>query len=393
MRIGIDVTVWNNRRGYGRHARALFKSLIPMDINNQYTLVIDSPLIPKDFPEMANVLQVKAQTPTTVAAASDSRRSIADMWRMSRALSARDFDVVIFPTIYSFVPVFTRARKILFIHDIIPEIFPKLTLPNRSARLFWRAKSKIGRFQADAIVTVSDYSKQCICDYFKIDPSKVYTVGEAADPIFRMADERDSIPDLPVGENQKNRKVVYLGGYGPHKNVAALIDTFFRVTRKLEYSDVCLILVGEYRKEVFFSQAGEIQSRIDALGIADRVIFTGYLSEEELVPLLNSVTVLVLPSLMEGFGLPAVEAAACGCPVIATTASPLPSILGDAGLYFDPNEPEELDVQLMRVLDSPDLRRRMRNAGLAAVRALSWDGSAIQMKAIIDQVGYGKQTT
>lgn len=390
MRIGIDATVWNNQRGYGRHARALLKSLVPMDPDNQYTLIIDSPVIPEDFPGCARVLQVKAQRPTTMAAASDSRRSVMDMWRMSRALSVRDFDVVIFPTVYSYVPVISKARKILFILDIIPEKFPEYTLPSRMSRLFWQMKSYFGRLQSDVIITISEYSRTSIIQYFKMDPQKVHVVGLAPDPIFRVVDNLEmtaALTDLGIVTN--SRMVVYVGGFGPHKNVSMLIDVFANLSKRPEYSDLKCILIGEYRKEVFYSTAGEIQQQIQEHNLADRVHFTGFLPDNELAVLLNLSTVLVLPSLMEGFGLPAVEAAACGCPVIATTSSPLPSILGNGGLYFDPTKPQELEEQLVRVLDSVELRRFMRDSGLEAVQALSWDESARQMKAIIDQVGHG----
>jgi len=94
----------------------------------------------------------------------------------------------------------------------------------------------------------------------------------------------------------------------------------------------------------------------------------------------------VLPSLMEGFGLPAVEAAACGCPVIATTSSPLPTLLGGGGLYIDPNKPEELEGALNRLLKSESLRQQMREAGLAAARKLTWDAAAQQMINLIQRV-------
>jgi hypothetical protein len=116
-----------------------------------------------------------------------------DMWHMSRALSDRDLDMLLFPTIYSYVPVLTRAKKLLMIHDIIPEKFPQLTLPGRKGRYFWQLKSALGRWQADAVITVSDYSKQCITVVFNIPSDRVYVVGDASDPIFQVIEN----PKLP----------------------------------------------------------------------------------------------------------------------------------------------------------------------------------------------------
>jgi glycosyltransferase involved in cell wall biosynthesis len=123
--------------------------------------------------------------------------------------------------------------------------------------------------------------------------------------------------------------------------------------------------------------------------MADRVVFTGYLPDEDLAVLLNLATVLVLPSLMEGFGLPGVEAAACGCPVIATRESPLPGLLGEGGIFIDPVQPAQLEDALRRVLESGDVRRRMRDACIAAARRLTWDAAAGQMLSVIRQVVNG----
>jgi glycosyltransferase involved in cell wall biosynthesis len=137
---------------------------------------------------------------------------------------------------------------------------------------------------------------------------------------------------------------------------------------------------------VFHSYFGVIKNQAENLGVGDRVIFTGYLPDEELVVLLNCATALALPSLIEGFGLPAVEAAACGCPVIATTESPLPELLGEGGVYIDPNRPIELEEGLARVLESGGLRLTMREAGLAAAGRLTWEAAARQMMAVIKNI-------
>ncbi len=387
MRIGVDATCWQNTRGYGRHARALLRALVRLDGQNHYTFFMDSTENAETVPLEVEVRLVRASSPTAVAAAANGHRSAHDMWRMSRALSDPDFDLLLFPTVYSFVPVFTRAKKVVMIHDVIAEAFPELTLPSRSARLFWKAKVRLGRWQADAIVTVSDYSRQGILDRFIIDPGRVFVVGEASDPVFRRLDHPLLTPQLEsLGITSSGRTVVYVGGFGPHKNLEALIAVFARIASQEAFSDLRLVMAGEYQKEVFHSYFNTIKQQVEALGMADRVIFTGHLRDEELVVLLNLSTVLVLPSLMEGFGLPAVDAAACGCPVVATTACPLPGLLGQGGLYIDPTRREELEAAMTRVLTSERLRRQMRDAGLAAAGQLTWEAAARQMLAIMQKV-------
>jgi glycosyltransferase involved in cell wall biosynthesis len=178
---------------------------------------------------------------------------------------------------------------------------------------------------------------------------------------------------------------VYVGGFGPHKNLERLITAFAAL--QSEFADVNLIMVGEYEREVFHSSFQKLKSIVQELGLANRVIFTGHLADDDLVTLLNLATVLVLPSLMEGFGLPAIEAAACGCPVIATKASPLPNLLGNGGaLYVDPADQKDLEIALNRVLSCAELRGRLRESGLAAARQLTWEAAARQMINVIQRV-------
>jgi glycosyltransferase involved in cell wall biosynthesis len=390
MHIGVDATCWHNTRGYGRHARALLSALVRLDTENRYTFFTDATDNSQTLPPEADVELVCATAPTAFAAASSGHRSLRDMWRMSRAMSAPGYDLLFFPSVYSYVRGLGGGKKVVMIHDIIAEKYPRLTLPSYSARLFWRAKTALGRWQADAIATVSDYSRMGIVEHFKIPAERVFVVGEASDPVFRVLDDPQLTPTLnSVGIKTTGRTVVYVGGFGPHKNLEMLVAVFARLVAKREFSDTSLVMVGEYKKEVFHSYFGVIKRQIEDLGLGGRVIFTGYLPDEELVVLLNLATVLVLPSLMEGFGLPAVEAAACGCPVIATTASPLPKLLGDGSLYINPSKPEDLEMALICVLKSDSVQVGMRRAGLAAARKLTWDAAAWQMINLIHKVTAG----
>lgn len=386
MRIAVDATCWHNRRGYGRHARALLRALVRQDTANRYTLFLDSTEPAEPIPAACETRILRSAAPTVRAASANGRRSAADLWRMSRALSSAEFDLLLFPTIYSYVPAFGRARKLVVMHDVIAETYPRLTVPRLPARLFWNAKVALGRRQADALVTVSDYSRACILRRFGTDPRRVFVVGEAADPVFRRLDHPQPGPELlRAGIDPGRPMAVYVGGFSPHKNLDALVGAFARLASRPEFADIRLVMVGETSRDAFHSCFREIAARVEALGLRDRVIFTGYMADDDLVVLLNMASVLVLPSLMEGFGLPAVEAAACGCPVIATKASPLESLLGRGGIYIEPSE-DEIAGALETVLSSADLRRRMGECGAAAAARLTWDAAARQMLDVIRKV-------
>jgi len=371
MRVGVDASCWLNQRGYGRHARALLRALLEQDVRNDYIFFVDSPAPPADLPPRAKVQLVGASRPAAQAASADGSRSLGDMWRMCRALSSPEIDLVLFPSVYSFVPVTSDARKIVFIHDVIPERYPEFAHPNAKARLFWDLKVKLAIAQADTIATVSDYSRAQIVEMFRLPKARVHVVGEAPDAVFRpSAQPHSADPGF----------VLYAGGFGPHKNVEMLVDAFASATKG---TNLRLVLVGENESEVFHSSLPEIHRRIDRAGIADRVEFTGFVPDARLASLMSEAMVLVLPSMMEGYGLPAVEAAACGCPVIATRESPLPALLGEGGVYVNPNKPAELEQALRCVLTSTQMRRKMSVAGLEAAGKLSWNIAARQLMQVM----------
>jgi glycosyltransferase involved in cell wall biosynthesis len=385
-RVAVDATCWLNTRGYGRHARDLLSALIRIDTQNRYSFFVDSEDMLERLPAGVDSVLVSAGSPTALAASSDGSRALADVWRMSRALSRPGFDLVLFPTVYSYVPMFSRVHKMVFIHDVIAEKYPELTLPSLPARLLWKSKVGLALRQAGTIVTVSNHSKQGIVEVFKVNPNNVQVVSEAPNPIFRRLKNPEPLVQLAGQIPEASRYVVYIGGFGPHKNLSRLVDVFARLASSPEMADISLILVGEYQKEVFHSTYAELQQQIETLNIQRRTVFTGYLPDSALVSLLNRACALVLPSILEGFGLPAVEAAACGCPVVATKASPLPELLGAGGIFFDPLDSQELEVALRQVLESHSLRQKMGIAGLEAAQALTWDRAAHALKDLIEKV-------
>jgi glycosyltransferase involved in cell wall biosynthesis len=373
------------RRGFGRHARCLLSALLEVDDHNKYTFVVDSPDAVPSLPATASVRLVKSSTPTIVAASAGGRRGLRDMFAVSRALSTRDLDVLLFPTLYSYVPTFGRKRRFVIVHDVIAETFPTLAMGSLRNRLLWAAKGALGRQQADVLLTVSEYSRQEISRHFRVPPEKLHVVGEASDPIFRVLEH--PVPSQKLRElrfDPARRTVVYVGGFSPHKNVEALVRSIGRLKRSPDLEDVRLFLVGDYEQEAFLSCFERLGVLIASLGLESRVIFTGYLPDEELVTLLNLSTVLVLPSFTEGFGLPAVEAAACGCPVIATTESPLRGLLGNAARYVDPRDEPSIERTLEEVLRSEAVRRQMREDGLIASSALTWQAAARRLVRLLD---------
>ena len=377
MHVGVDACCWLNRRGYGRHARSLFEALLRIDTKNRYTMVVDSPEAVPLLPAAAEALVVAAGGTAVQAASADGRRSLSYAWRMGRAIAGGGFDLLIFPTVYTFVPVPSRAPKIVFIHDVIPETFPELTTPGLSARLWWRTKVLTGIGMAELIVTVSEVAREGIVRRFGVDPDRVKVAGEAADPVFRLLEHAAPTEKLlSLGFDASRRHVVHVGGFSPHKNLATLLEAFQRLAASPEFDDCVLWLVGDTEGDTFLTEVCPLRARSASAGLESRVVFTGFLPDQDLVSLLNLASVLAMPSLMEGFGLPAMEAAQCGCPVIAAASNPAARMLGEGALLVDPPDAKSLEGALRRVLVSGSLRASMGKAARDASGSVSWDAAA-----------------
>jgi glycosyltransferase involved in cell wall biosynthesis len=209
--------------------------------------------------------------------------------------------------------------------------------------------------------------------------------------VFRVLDDARWTPRLlALAIDEGPRPVVFVGGFSPHKNLALLVSAFDAVAER--FPGVKLVLAGDPDGGGFTSCSDDLRSRVARLSAPARVVFAGHLDDDDLVVLLNRAAVLVLPSWMEGFGLPAVEAAACACPVIATTESPLAGLLGDGVLSIRPEDRAGLEAALARVLGDDAWRARMSAAALAAARRMSWDDAARRLKGVIEACGAAAQS-
>jgi glycosyltransferase involved in cell wall biosynthesis len=387
MRIGVDATCWCNRRGYGRFTRALFTALREVDHDNHYTFFADYESEEFPLPSGVDVCRVGTKTPTIKAAGADSSRSLSDLWRVAQAFRGAPIDLLYFPTDYTYVPGFMGVPRIVTIHDAISELFPEMIFPTLQSKILYRAKVRSGIRQARLLVTVSDYSRRRLVEKLNISQARFRVVSEAADPIFRPMEAP------PVCEIAKRwaipadaRCLIYVGGFSPHKNLLMLLDVFHELITRDEFHDLRLVLVGDYVGDPFFSCYGQLVERVKQSGMEGRVLFTGRLEDEDLVILLNRAHALVLPSVCEGFGLPGVEAAACGTPIVATTESPLAELLGEGVLSVDPGDRSGWLRSIEQVLADARLRPRMREAALAGAKRLSWKNSARQLLSVFQEV-------
>jgi glycosyltransferase involved in cell wall biosynthesis len=383
MKIGVDVSCWDLQRGFGRHTRCLLSALLKRDAGHEFTLFVSSVQQAEELNFDAQVVVLPASGPSQ----GGGGRTLGDLLKLSWVLSRHPLDVLFFPASYSFVPVWTKAVKLVMFHDITGFLFPQMAFGNWKAALLWKIKTHLARLQADKILTVSRHSQIGLAQTFAIPEGDIRVVGEAADPVFVRLKSPHLTPRLrEVGVRPDRRYLVYLGGFGPLKNLNKLVEAFAELSHRDQTSDVDLIMVGPFQKEAFYSTADDLRTLVEAKGLSERIVFTGFLPDEEMVHLFNLAEASALVSYNEGFGLPAVEGAACGCPTVSTLSSPLPELLGQGGLYVDPHSVEEIQEALWLVLTDSHKRQSMAQAAWQAAQQLSWTRAAEEMIRVLEDL-------
>jgi glycosyltransferase involved in cell wall biosynthesis len=376
MRIGVDATGWTNKRGHGRFARGAVGKLIELDVENSYTLYTDAQGGASiDPPGSAELRVVALRRPVGEATAAGSSRSPADLFRMTRAVHHDRPDAFFFPSVYTWFPV-VGVRSAVGVHDVTARLMPELTLSDRRARALWRVKEAWAIRAASVVFTVSEASRAAVVQSFGLQPDRVPIVFEAPDVVFAPSS------GTPGFDLQRGSFLLFVGGVSPHKNLGTLLDAYAALVQTRDDAPP-LVIVGELEHDPYLSASREVHSRIDSLGLGSRVRLTGFVSDEQLAALYGSATATVLPSLAEGFDLPAVEAAACGSPVVLSDLGPHRETLGDAGLFFPATDTLALTEALARGVGDAVLRARMSADSRAAVARLSWEVAAQTLRGIV----------
>jgi glycosyltransferase involved in cell wall biosynthesis len=393
MHIAVDGGTWMNERGYGRFTRELLTAATALPSAHRFTLVVDS-TVPDEAVPAFPCARVQLDTPPDRAASASGSRSLRDLWAMSRALSAQAADCVLFPSVYTYVPLATRRPIVVCIHDVIAERYPGHVFATKHARLFWTLKTHVALLQAARIVTVSQHARDGIARQFRLSPDDIRIVPEAPAACFRPdADTARAYEALAAaGVPADAPFVLYVGGIAPHKNLLGLVDAVAALRREPRFANLQLVIVGDYARDVFLSAYPTVRAHIDATNLGG-MVFAGRLDDLVVAGLMRLTEALVLPSFDEGFGLPAIEAAACGAPVIVTRQSAMPDMLGDAAVYFEPEEPGALERSLRALLS--DDRRRVALGTKAATRARehTWAAAARALLSVFDELGDAGRAT
>lgn len=378
IRIGVDATTWNNDRGFGRFTRELLIALAARNGPFRYTLVFDEPPRPEwPVPEGVEVMSLDAGKGLNAAAVGSSARSPSYLWTMGRQVRRGGFDLFFFPAVYSYFPLLSRVPCVICYHDTTAERIPHLLFPTKRNHRLWQIKTWLAKRQTTRAMTVSQCSADDMVSYLGIPRDRIDLVTEGADPVFRPLD------DAAGAARQRNTcgipedadLLVYVGGMNAHKNILGLLKAMPRIVA--DHPKVCLAVVGSVSGKGFWDNVPELMAFVESNPpLKNHVRFTGYLSDEDLVALFASTAALVFPSLWEGFGLPAVEAMSCGVPVLSSDRGSLPEVVGDAGLYFDPEDVTAIEECVLRFLKDPELQRQLTTAALPRAAQFSWDRAA-----------------
>jgi len=270
---------------------------------------------------------------------------------------------------------------VLTVHDLIFLLFPEYHLPlnrwflNRFMPLFIR--------RADAIIAISQCTKDDLIRHYGVPSEKVTVIYEGVDSRFHPVTDPDVLGRVRARYGLPEHYILYVGTIEPRKNLTALLEAFVALRKqasnrqpatsnqRLEAGSWKLVIAGKrgWLYEGFFR-------RLRELGLEGEVILLGFVPDEDLPALYSAAELFVFPSLYEGFGLPVLEAMACGTPVIASNASSLPEVVGEAGILIDPHDVGGLVKAMGRVLMDGGKRREMREKGLQQAARFSWERTA-----------------
>lgn len=255
------------------------------------------------------------------------------------------------------LPVFSRCPAVVTVYDLsfihFPHSFPVVQ------RLYLHWQTRFACRHARQVITISESGRQDVHRFFGVPLEKIAVVYPGVDEDYRPL----SVDMFRQQKGLPNQFILHVGTLQPRKNLLTLINALPYV----ELPDVPLVLVGG--KGWLYD---EIFARVEALNLQKRVRFVGYVPDEELPLWYNAAAVLVFPSLYEGFGMPVIEAMACGTPVVAANTSSIPEAAGEAALLFDPHDMETVAKQITAVLQNPILCATMREKGFQQAKQFSW---------------------
>jgi glycosyltransferase involved in cell wall biosynthesis len=356
MRVGIDARlVYYSQAGIGQYIVHLVNGLSEVDNENEYVL-LQSRKDETTILEEPNFRRISLWTPS---------HHRLERYSLNVELMRLGLDVLHSP---DFIPPHRPSCKsVITVHDLAFLLYPHF-LTKESARYYGHIDQAVR--WTDHIISVSESTKRDTMQHLGVPEDKITVVYEAANPIFRPLDRERARQAVRDRHGVDGPFILFVSTIEPRKNVPTLLRAAWQLVECYK-EDVRVVLAGG--KGWLYE---DVFAVVDELKMDSRVHFVGRVPSEDLLYLYNAAEMLAHPAFYEGFGLPPLEAMACGLPVIVSNVASLPEVVGDAGLLIDPHEVDELTVSMWRLLNDSELRQEMREKGLRQADFFSWKRAA-----------------
>ncbi|MBI3952471.1 MAG: glycosyltransferase family 4 protein [Candidatus Doudnabacteria bacterium] len=357
MRIGLDLRMLGGGSGISRYIFELSQKILEMDKKNEYVLFFRRADESADYKKFNRKIVITGIP----------HYSVAEQLRLPRVLNKENLDLVHFP--HFNVPIFYRKPFIVTIHDLTHSKFPGRKKSHFFHRLAYNFVLSNAIKSAKKIIAVSNGTKNEIQEVFGNVDDKTVTIYEGANDSFRMMDKQEAFDQIANRFGISKPFILYVGVWRRYKNLPMLARAFSRMIDK--GLDLQLVLAGE--PDPFYP---EIKQQILSVNHSDHIVCPGRVSDSDMQALYNAATLFVLPSLSEGFGLTALEAASCGVPIVSSDIPTLREILGQGAEYFDPNNLENMTDVLENLLKNEKRLEELANLGLSRSKHFNWKMAA-----------------
>lgn len=360
LRLGIDARMYTSAyTGIGRYVYELIAHLLKIDHENSYTLFFNEPEYSAFHPPRNGVHKVLVNAP--IYSFSEQTTFLKKLWD-------EKLDLMHFTHFNA--PFFYRRLSIVTIHDLTLSFFPGKKMTSTIRRIGYQAIICSIAKRAKRVITVSEHTKKDINRMFSVPPEKIFVIHEGVSPMFHHITDPHIIQEFRKKLRFENPYILYTGNWRDHKNLVSLIKAFAILKEKYKLPHY-LVITG--REDPWYP---EVKKAVSAHHLEGHVRFTGLVPDEDLVLLYNAAEVYAFPSFYEGFGLPALEAFACGTPVACSNTSSLPEVCGDAAGYFDPKDIEGMARVIADIIKNPKRQEELQKKGFERIKLFSWENLA-----------------
>jgi len=391
MLIGIDASraTAARRTGTETYSLCLIRNLIKLGSEHRFRLYTNPVSGAKsDVPEVSGPAPARLFW-DGAAPANVELRAIAfpRLWthlRLSVEMASRSPDVLFVPA--HVLPLIHPRRSVVTVHDLGYLAYPEAHRAGDRRYLDWSTRWNARR--ATVILADSAATRADLIRAYDVDGRKIRVIYLGRDELLAPVRDDQALAAARARCGIASRYLLYVGTLQPRKNLARVIEAFARLAGQPAFSGVQLVLAG--KRGWLYT---DLFAHVERLGLAGRVLFPGYIADADLPALFSGALGFIFPSLYEGFGIPVLEAGACGVPVITSNTSSLPEVAGDAALLVDPHDVEAIAEAMYRLVTDEALRTELARRGLENVQRFSWEKCARETLAVLVEAGNLKLET